>query len=110
MGKRREQLLKFKLMSVFYALHRKDGALVDHFMHLGGLMSLVSLLAEENRIIQSQVIELLMEFVSPLIQLAPARSGRQGHLSQEVFKCLSSKELWQSLSKIIAEPYEVFPK
>eukprot|EP00929_Paragymnodinium_shiwhaense_P025417 TRINITY_DN15378_c0_g1_i1.p1 TRINITY_DN15378_c0_g1~~TRINITY_DN15378_c0_g1_i1.p1 ORF type:complete len:444 (-),score=115.46 TRINITY_DN15378_c0_g1_i1:287-1618(-) len=108
--RRREQLLKFKLMSVFYSLHRKDGALVDHFMHCGGLTALVSLLAEDNRIIQSQVVELLMEFVSPLLQLSPSSSGRQGHLFQQVFQCLSSKKLWRSLAKIVAEPNEVFPK
>jgi hypothetical protein len=42
--KRQERLYKFKLMSVFYTQHRKDGALMDRFMHLGGLESLAVLL------------------------------------------------------------------
>merc|ERR1740138_1100644 len=66
--KRRERVMKFKMMSVFYTLHRKDGALCDHFMHSGGLCALAEFLGDEHRVIQSQVVELFMEMVSPLIQ------------------------------------------
>merc|ERR1719291_230609 len=74
---RRERLMKFKLMSVFYTLHRRDGALADRFMHCGGLDSLVALLAEDHNVIQSQATELLMEMLSPLMQLPHAGSLRQ---------------------------------
>merc|ERR1719498_464303 len=66
---RQEKLYKFKLMSVFYTLHRKDGALMDRFMHLGGLESLAILLGEDHVVIQSQVVELLIELLSPLMSL-----------------------------------------
>jgi len=108
--KRKEQLMKFKLLSVFYTLHRHDGGLAERFMHFGGLLSLVSLLGEENRVIQSQAIELLHDFLAPHMTLQPASSGRQAHLQHHVFLCLSSGKLWQHCGQILSEPGEVFPK
>eukprot|EP00931_Biecheleriopsis_adriatica_P118781 TRINITY_DN94101_c0_g1_i1.p1 TRINITY_DN94101_c0_g1~~TRINITY_DN94101_c0_g1_i1.p1 ORF type:complete len:476 (+),score=130.17 TRINITY_DN94101_c0_g1_i1:43-1428(+) len=107
---RREQLLKFKLMSIFYTLHRLDGALVDRFLHFGGLRSLVAMLGEENRIIQSQAMELLTEFLQPQMTLEAALSSRQKHLQHEVFLCLKSGALWKNLGSILSEPGEVFPR
>jgi len=108
--KRKEQLMKFKLLSVFYTLHRHDGGLAERFMHFGGLLSLVSLLGEENRVIQSQAIELLHDFLAPHMAMQPASSGRQAHLQHHVFLCLSSGKLWQYCGLILSEPGEVFPK
>mmetsp|Transcript_62672 Transcript_62672/g.177965 ORF Transcript_62672/g.177965 Transcript_62672/m.177965 type:complete len:470 (-) Transcript_62672:46-1455(-) len=107
---RREMLMKFKLLSVFYTLHRKDGALVDRFMHLGGLQSLVALLTEENNVIQSQAVELLMEMLSPMMTMPKASSARQGHLHHQVFLCLRSGAFWRNFAKIVGEPHELFPK
>lgn len=102
--------MKFKMMSVFYSLHRKDGALLDRFVHYGGLLSLVAMLAEDNRIIQSQCVELLIDTLAPLVQQPVASSARQGHLHHQVFVCLRSPSFWNNFSQIIAEPFEVFPK
>ncbi|CAK0840298.1 unnamed protein product [Prorocentrum cordatum] len=106
-GPRRERLMKFKLMSVFYTLHRRDGAIVDRFMHW--LDSLVALLAEDHNVIQSQATELLMEMLSPLMQLPHAGSLRQKHLHHQVYCCLRSQAFWRSFAAIVAEPREVFP-
>lgn len=108
--KRKEQLMKFKLLSVFYTLHRHDGGLAERFMHFGGLLSLVSLLGEENHVIQSQAIELLTDFLEPQMAMQPASSGRQAHLQHHVFLCLSSGPLWRNCAQILAEPGEVFPR
>merc|ERR1719265_2747819 len=108
--KRQERLYKFKLMSVFYTQHRKDGALMDRFMHLGGLESLADLLGEDHNVIQSQVVELLIELLSPLMQLQSPSSSRQAHLHHKVFQCLRSKAFWSNCAKIIREPHEVFPR
>lgn len=107
---RREKMLKFKMLSLLYTLHRKDGALVDRFMHCGGLDGLVALLEEDNVIIQSQAIELLMEMLSPLMQLPPATSSRQAHLHHKAYGCLCSGPFWRNIARIIAEPHETFPK
>jgi len=107
---RREQMMKFKMMSVFYTLHRRDAALMDRFMHLGGLDSLVALLADQHRVIQSQTVELIMELLSPLMQLPAISSSRQAHLHHQVFVCLRSRSFWANISRIVAEPHEVFPK
>merc|ERR1719235_2959498 len=107
---RQERLYKFKLMSVFYTQHRKDGALMDRFMHLGGLESLAVLLGEDHNVIQSQVVELLIELLSPLMSLQAPSSSRQAHLHHKVFQCLRSRAFWQNSARIVAEPHEVFPK
>jgi len=107
---RREQLMKFKLMSVFYTIHRLDGALVDRFMHFGGLQSLVDLLGEEHRVIQSQAIELLTEFLSPQMQLQATMSSRQAHIQHQVYLCLKSGAFWRNLGAILEETGEVFPR
>mmetsp|Transcript_88210 Transcript_88210/g.175214 ORF Transcript_88210/g.175214 Transcript_88210/m.175214 type:complete len:536 (-) Transcript_88210:177-1784(-) len=108
---RRKQLMKFKLMSVLYTLHRKDGSLMDRFMHCGGLASLTKLLGEDHVVIQSQAVELLMELLSPLMVLSSATSSlRQAHLHHQVFVCLRSGDLWKNFAKIIAEPHELFPR
>eukprot|EP00927_Polykrikos_kofoidii_P010324 TRINITY_DN14364_c0_g2_i1.p1 TRINITY_DN14364_c0_g2~~TRINITY_DN14364_c0_g2_i1.p1 ORF type:complete len:486 (-),score=59.08 TRINITY_DN14364_c0_g2_i1:108-1385(-) len=107
---RRAKLLKFKLMSVFYTLHRKDGVLMDHFIHYGGLAGLAELLGEDNRVIQSEVVELLIELISPLIITSAATSPRQAHLHHQVYLCLTSPCFWRNVGQILAEPYEVFPK
>lgn len=102
--------MKFKMMSVFYSLHRKDGALLDHFIHSGGLLGLAEFLGDEHRVIQSQVVELIMEMVSPLLQLPVATSGRQGHIYHQMFLCIFSPVFWRNVSQILLEPHEVFPK
>merc|ERR1719235_1590704 len=107
---RQERLYKFKLMSVFYSHHRKDGALMDRFMHLGGLESLAMLLGEDHNVIQSQVVELLIELLSPLMSLQAPSSSRQAHLHHQVFLCLRSRAFWKNSARIVAEPHEVFPK
>jgi len=106
---RRERVLKFKMMSVFYTLHRKDGALMDRFMHCGGLASLVTLLGEDQNIIQSQAMELLIEMLSPLIMTQAASTSRQAHLHHQVFVCFRSESFWRNLARIVAESAEVFP-
>lgn len=108
---RRQQLMKFKLMSVFYTLHRKDGSLMDGFMHCGGLASLAKLLGEDHVVIQSQAVELLLELLSPLMGLPSMTSSlRQAHLHHQVFVCFRSSDLWKNFAKIIAEPHELFPR
>lgn len=107
---RQERLYKFKLMSVFYSHHRKDGALMDRFMHLGGLESLAVLLGEDHNVIQSQVVELLIELLSPLMSLQAPSSSRQAHLHHQVFLCLRSRAFWQHCARVVAEPHEVFPR
>jgi hypothetical protein len=107
---RKEKMYKFKLMSVFYTYHRKDGPLMDRFMHFGGLESLAILLGEDHNVIQSQVIELLIELLSPMMSLQPASSSRQSHLYHQVYRCLRSASFWQNIAKIIGEPHELFPK
>ncbi|CAJ1443263.1 unnamed protein product, partial [Effrenium voratum] len=114
--KRKEQLMKFKLLSVFYTLHRLDGGLMERFMHFGGLGALVSLLGEErglgeeNRVIQSQAMELLTDFLEPQMQMLQPAAGRQAHLQHQIFHCLRSAAFWQNLSQILLEPGEVFPR
>jgi hypothetical protein len=107
---RRERVMKFKLMSVFYTLHRNDGALVDRFMHCGGLTSLAEMLGDDHRVIQSQVVELLLDMIAPLIQVPTAGSSRQQHLHHQVYVCMRSASFWKHLSCILAEPHEIFPK
>lgn len=108
---RRQQLMKFKLMSVFYTLHRKDGSLMDRFMHCGGLASLAKLLGEDHVVIQSQAVELMLELLSPLMGLPSMTSSlRQAHLHHQVFVCLRSGDLWKNFAKIIAVPHELFPR
>jgi tetratricopeptide (TPR) repeat protein len=107
---RLERICKFKLMSVFYTLHRKDGALMDRFMHLGGLESLAILLGEEHNVIQSQAVELLIELLCPLMSLDAASSSRQAHLHHEVYQCLRCRAFWQNIARIVGEPHELFPK
>jgi len=107
---RREKLMKLKLLSVFYTLHRHDGALVDRFMHCGGLQSLVELLTDDNPVVQSEAVELLMEFLSPQMMLPAAASARQAHLQHQVWRSLVSREFWQNFAKIIGDPAERFPK
>lgn len=102
--------MKFKMMSVFYTLHRKDGTLVDRYIHYGGLESLVALMAEDNNIIQSQAVELLMEMLSPMMTTPAGTATRQAHLSHQVFRCLTSAAFWSNLSKVVAEKHEVFPR
>merc|ERR1719506_2767777 len=105
---RQERLYKFKLMSVFYTQHRKDGALMDRFMHLGGLESLAVLLGEDHNVIQSQVVELLIELLSPLMSLQEPSSSRQAYLHHQVFLCLRSKAFWQNTARVVREPHEIF--
>merc|ERR1712232_1097668 len=69
-----------------------------------------ALLGDDNVIIQSQAIELLMEMISPLMQLPEATSSRQAHLHHKVYECLCSGPFWKNLAKIVAEPHETFPK
>lgn len=107
---RQLRLFKFKLMSVFYTQHRKDGALMDRFMHHGGLESLAVLLGEDHNIIQSQAVELLIELLSPLMSNEAPASSRQAHLHHQVYLCLRSKAFWRNISAIVAEPHEVFPR
>ncbi|CAE7766599.1 unnamed protein product, partial [Symbiodinium necroappetens] len=103
---RKEQLMKFKLLSVFYTLHRLDGALVDRFMHAGGLLSLVSLLGEDNPYIQSQSMELLTDFLGPLMTSSAAGSMRQAHLHQQMYLCLKAGALFQRAADILNQPGE----
>lgn len=107
---RQERIYKFKLMSVFYTQHRKDGALMDRFMHLGGLESLAVLLAEDHEVIRAQVVELLLELISPFMSLQQAETSRQSHLHHQIFLCLRSRPFWRNLGQIIALPNEQFPK
>jgi len=79
-------------------------------MHYGGLLSLTALLSEDNPVIKSQAVELLMEFLSPMMEFPEATTSRQSHLHHEVFECLRSESLWQGLANIISEPAEVFPR
>lgn len=97
--------MKFKLLSVFYTLHRCDGGLAERFMHLGGLGSLASLLGEENAVIQSQAMELLTDFLQPFMAM-PVATGRQQHLLHQVFRCLSSSRLWRNCAQILSQPGE----
>lgn len=107
---RREQLMKIKMVSVFYTLHRRDGALVDRFMHCGGLQSLVELVADENPVVQSEAVELLIEMLTPHMQLGSvAASARQSHLHQQIWLCLRSRGFWANFAKIIGDPAEQFP-
>lgn len=107
---RQERLCKFKLMSVFYTQHRKDGALMDRFIHLGGLESLAVLLGEDHAVIQSQAVELIIELLNPLMSLHEPTSARQAHLHHQVFLCLRSRAFWQNTARIVGEPHEVFPR
>lgn len=97
-------------VSVFYTLHRRDGALVDRFMHCGGLQSLVELVADENPVVQSEAVELLIEMLTPHMQLGSvAASARQSHLHQQIWLCLRSRGFWANFAKIIGDPAEQFP-
>mmetsp|Transcript_33294 Transcript_33294/g.74852 ORF Transcript_33294/g.74852 Transcript_33294/m.74852 type:complete len:446 (-) Transcript_33294:29-1366(-) len=107
---RKEQLMKFKLLSVFYTIHREDGALVDRFMHCGGLQSLAFLLGEDNPYIQSQAMELLTDFLAPQMSSTAAASPRQAHLQHNIFLCLKSGELYKNVADILSQPGEVFPR
>lgn len=107
---RREQLMKFKLMSVFYTVHRADATMMEKFIHFGGLKSLADLLCEDHRVIQSQAVELLQELVAPFMEMTPATSSRQLHLHYQVYDCFRSDSFWRYLGRIIQEPGEVFPK
>lgn len=109
-ARRRQKVMKFKMLSVFYTLHRKDATLMDRFIHYGGLQSLVQLLTEDNNVIQSQAVELLMERLSPFMEMKPAGSSRQAHLDHQVFLCLRGSAFWQNLAKIFSQPHEIFPK
>lgn len=106
---RRERLLKFKLLSVFYTLHRKDSALVERFVHLGGLCSLTALLVEDHPVVQSQGIEMLAEMISPLMQSSGGSSSRQAHLLHQVHRCLHDPALWRNTAAILVVPHEIFP-
>eukprot|EP00439_Symbiodinium_sp_Y106_P035598 s1839_g4.t1 len=107
---RKEQLMKFKLLSVFYTIHRLDGALVDRFMHAGGLLSLVNLLGEDNPYIQSQAMELLTDFLGPLMTSSASGSIRQAHLHHQMYLCLKAGALFQRAADILNQPGEVFPR
>lgn len=107
---RRERIFKFKLMSVFYTHHRKNGTLMDSFMHYGGLESLAVLLGEDHPVIQSQCVDILMELLSPLMSLQAASSSRQEHIHHQVFLCLRSRSYWSHIARIIREPNELFPR
>lgn len=106
----RKRLLKFKMVAVFYMLHKRDVLLVDRFMHDGGLESLVSLLAEDNNIIQSEALELLIEMLSPMMLQHATTSARTAHLHHEVYSCFCSASFWKNLGEILLQPAEVFPK
>jgi len=110
---RREKLMKFKLLCIFYTLHRKDGALADRFMHCGGLESLCDMVGDDSDradIIRSQAVELLMELLEPQMQLPVASSPRQAHLHHQIWRCLRSRAFWQNFARIIADPAERFPR
>jgi len=83
---------------------------MDRFIHLGGLESLAVLLGENHPVIQSQAVELLIELLSPLMQLLPPTSSRQSHIHHQVFLCLRSRAFWSNNAKVLAEPHELFPK
>mmetsp|Transcript_7493 Transcript_7493/g.13453 ORF Transcript_7493/g.13453 Transcript_7493/m.13453 type:complete len:453 (+) Transcript_7493:74-1432(+) len=107
---RKHKLLKFKVLSVMYSLHRKDGSLMDHFTLNGGLCALTSLLGEENNVIQSEAVELMMQLLDPLLKVQTASSKRQQLFHHEVFTCFCSGTFWLNCARILAEPAEVFPK
>merc|ERR1719171_2489697 len=107
---KKERGLKFKLMSVFYTLHRHDDALSERFLLCGGAAALVQLLAEDQNVIQSQAIELLLEFLSPMMSLQPAVGSHQAFLHHQVYLCFNSHAFFANLSAIIKAPHELFPK
>lgn len=109
-AEKRARLLKFKLMSVFYTLHRRDGLLMDRFMHEGGLQSLIALLGEDHVVIQSEAVELILELLSPLITVQAVASDRQAHLHHQIHAALTSREFWTNVGKIVAAPAELFPR
>eukprot|EP00747_Dinoflagellata_sp_TGD_P167641 gnl/TRDRNA2_/TRDRNA2_192377_c0_seq1.p1 gnl/TRDRNA2_/TRDRNA2_192377_c0~~gnl/TRDRNA2_/TRDRNA2_192377_c0_seq1.p1 ORF type:complete len:471 (+),score=104.00 gnl/TRDRNA2_/TRDRNA2_192377_c0_seq1:98-1510(+) len=107
---RRLKLMKFKMMSVFYTLHRKDSVLMEWFMHYDGLTGLSHLLAEDHNVVQSQAVELLIELLSPLLTNQPATSVRKTHLYHQAFLCLRSRAFFDAVARVVSEPYEIFPK
>lgn len=107
---RRKRLMKFKLMSVFYTLHRRDSVLMDRFMHEGGLQSLIALLGEDQVVIQSEAVELILELLSPLITVQTIASERQAHLHHQIHAALTSREFWRNVGRIVAAPAELFPR
>jgi len=107
---KKERAMKFKMMSVYYTVHRKDEALRERFLHYGGASSLVVLLAEEHNIIQSQAVELLLETLSPIMMLQPAIGMHQELIYHQVYLCLRAPAFFRNIGKIIFEPFELFPK
>jgi tetratricopeptide (TPR) repeat protein len=61
-------------------------------------------------VIQSQVVELLIELLSPLMSLQEPSSSRQAYLHHQVFLCLRSKAFWQNTARVVREPHEIFPR
>jgi len=79
-------------------------------MHYDGLDSLVALVAEDHPVIQSQAVELLMEMISPLMNLPVVGSIRQAHLHHKVYTCFCSGAFWNNIAYILDKPAEIFPK
>jgi len=119
--------LRYKLMTVFYTLHRKDNTLLERFLVYGGLESLAILLVEDNNYVQSQALESAIQLVrlnpvqpgqpkahvkdekaSFVLQEQP-RGARDTYLQHAFYECMFSGSLLPNIAHILQERDEVFP-
>jgi hypothetical protein len=120
---------RYKLITVFYTVHRHDNTLLERFLVYGGLESLAILSAEDNNYVQSQALETATQLFQLNVCPSPGHpkphSGREqgasfvleqtpcgpreAYLHHAFYKCMFSGSLLPNMAKILQEKQEVFP-
>lgn len=121
--------LRYKLITVFYTIHRHDNTLLERFLVYGGLEALAILLQEDNNYVQSQALETATQLVQLNICPSPGHpkphckreqgasfvleqmpcGRRETYLHHTFYKCIFSGSLLPSMAKILEAKEEVFP-
>merc|ERR1719161_994420 len=122
--------LRYKLLTVFYSLHRHDNTLLERFLVYDGLESLAALLVEDNNYVQSQALEVATSLFQLNVCPSPGhpkpfckergqgasfvleempRGPREMYLHHMFYKCMFSGSLLPNMARILEEKKEVFP-
>jgi len=120
---------RYKLITVFYTVHRHDNTLLERFLVYGGLESLAILFGEDNNYVQSQALETATQLFQLNVSSSPGHpkphcrrdqgaafvleerpcGPRETYLHHAFYKCMFSGSLLPNMANILLEKEEIFP-
>jgi len=128
MDTKQKKGFRYKLLTLFYSLHRHDNTLLERFLIYDGFEALATLLKEDNNYVQSQAMDSATQLVqlnacphpgrpkphskdqnaSFVLQQMPC-GPRETYVQHAFYRCMFSGSLLPNVASILEEKEEIFP-